>query len=266
MKGIDISSHNSKIDFKKVKKAGIEIVYIKATEGRSYINPLMKNQYEGAKSAGLHIGFYHYMRTNDPVIEAKFFLDTIKAYKTDCRDVIDIEDSTLMNSSASDRCNKFAQYMIKNSRDVMVYTGDYFYKDYLKNKIATIAVWIANYSANSPQFATGYYGFQYTDKGKVNGIEGYVDLDSFDEKVICKKNSNNVRNDTKKNVESIVYGHVTASVLNVRDGAGTNFKIIGTIKKGTVVKIDKRYSTKGWYSIYYGSHGGFVSKDYVKLN
>ena len=77
MKGIDISSYQENVDFKKVKNNGIEIVYIKATEGLTYDNPLLKSQYNGAKSAGLKIGFYHLLRANDPTLEAKHFLSVI---------------------------------------------------------------------------------------------------------------------------------------------------------------------------------------------
>lgn len=57
-------------------------------------------------------------------------------------------------------------------------------------------------------------------------------------------------------------GTVTASVLNVRDGAGTSYRILGTLKRGTVVRIDKKVGD--WYSIFYGDHGGYVSANYIK--
>lgn len=67
MKGIDIASYQQNVDFQKVKNSGIEIVYIKATEGITYTNPLLELQYSGAMAAGLKIGFYHYLRANDPI-------------------------------------------------------------------------------------------------------------------------------------------------------------------------------------------------------
>ena len=74
MKGIDIASYQQNVDFVKVKNSGIEIVYIKATEGVTYNNPLLDSQYSGAIAAGLKIGFYHFLRANDPILEAKYFL------------------------------------------------------------------------------------------------------------------------------------------------------------------------------------------------
>jgi N-acetylmuramoyl-L-alanine amidase len=57
-------------------------------------------------------------------------------------------------------------------------------------------------------------------------------------------------------------GVVTASTLNVHNGPGTGYKVIGTINKGAKVKIASKKN--GWYDIYFGDHGGYVSVDYIK--
>ena len=51
--------------------------------------------------------------------------------------------------------------------------------------------------------------------------------------------------------------------LRVREGAGTNTKILGVLNHGSVVKI---VDTNGsWYKIKYGSGYGYVHKDYVTI-
>ena len=37
--GIDVSNHNGRIDFDKVKADGVSFVYLKASEGKSYTDP-----------------------------------------------------------------------------------------------------------------------------------------------------------------------------------------------------------------------------------
>ena len=55
---------------------------------------------------------------------------------------------------------------------------------------------------------------------------------------------------------------VTASTLNVRDGPGTDNKHIGSVSKGTTLKI---YRVSGnWADVYWGNHGGWICLDYVK--
>lgn len=59
------------------------------------------------------------------------------------------------------------------------------------------------------------------------------------------------------------YGVVTASVLNVRKGAGTNYPVVGQLKNGDKVKLDVKVGE--WWSTYFGEHGGFVHGDYIKV-
>ena len=58
------------------------------------------------------------------------------------------------------------------------------------------------------------------------------------------------------------YGIVTASVLNVRNKASINGNVIGTLEKGTKVKLSVKIGD--WWNIYYGEHGGFVSSKYIE--
>lgn len=55
---------------------------------------------------------------------------------------------------------------------------------------------------------------------------------------------------------------VTASALNVRSGAGTSYRILGSLKKGQSVSVTAEQS--GWLKIAYGSSGGWISKQYTK--
>ena len=64
-------------------------------------------------------------------------------------------------------------------------------------------------------------------------------------------------------VSTATYKTVTASVLNVRGGRSIANSIVGKLKKGEKVKIDKNFPD-GWTSIYFGNHGGFVSTQYLK--
>lgn len=60
-----------------------------------------------------------------------------------------------------------------------------------------------------------------------------------------------------------LYGVVTATALNVRDGASVNSQILGLKYKGDKVHIG--YAENGWYNIYFGDHGGWVHSKYIKL-
>ena len=73
--GIDVSQWQGYIDYKKVKEAGIEVVYIKSSEGTDFKDPYFETNYENAKRNNLKIGFYHFVRarnTAEAEEEARF--------------------------------------------------------------------------------------------------------------------------------------------------------------------------------------------------
>ncbi|EKS4345293.1 N-acetylmuramoyl-L-alanine amidase [Clostridium botulinum] len=56
---------------------------------------------------------------------------------------------------------------------------------------------------------------------------------------------------------------VTASALNVREKKSTSSNVLGVLPNGKSVEV---YRVEGdWVHIYYPPHGGFISKQYVKL-
>ena len=59
--GIDVSNWQGNINFTEVANSGIQVVYIKATQGTNYVSPTFEQNYQNAKANGLKIGFYHYV-------------------------------------------------------------------------------------------------------------------------------------------------------------------------------------------------------------
>src|SRR2546425_7773520 len=77
--GIDISSHDHRhfsIQWHVEVAAGSQFVYVKATEGTSYVNPYFGTDYAAAKAARRYVGAYVYARPDlgDPVGQADHFL------------------------------------------------------------------------------------------------------------------------------------------------------------------------------------------------
>lgn len=70
--GVDVSAYQPNT----YSVAGLDFVFVKATEGLTYTNPRMAAQVKRARDAGLVVGFYHYPHmANDPVAEANYFLN-----------------------------------------------------------------------------------------------------------------------------------------------------------------------------------------------
>ena len=59
--GIDVSDWQGYIDYAQVRNSGIEVVYIKASQGSNIKDPYFDINYENAKANGLKVGFYHFL-------------------------------------------------------------------------------------------------------------------------------------------------------------------------------------------------------------
>lgn len=189
MKGIDVSSHNGNINFQEVKNSGVEVVIIKATEGVDFIDSMVNQHYTGAKSVGFNIGFYHFMseKTN-PTRQAEDFYNCIKDKSYNVMPTLDIEVNNYGRSAAqiTDRCLEFInRFKELSGQDVMIYTGGYFGRDNLDSRIKCYPGWIAHYGVSQPM-NTGFrvVGHQYTEAGRVNGVNGNVDLNNFNESIL----------------------------------------------------------------------------------
>ncbi len=181
-KGIDISHYNGDIDFTKVKAAGIQVVYMKATEGTTYVDNYLGTYYSGAKSAGLKTGFYHFLvGTSSPETQAQNFYNNIKDKQSDLKPVLDVETDEF---DVMDYTLRFINEFKKLSNmDICIYTySDFINK--LDNRLAKYSLWEANwYKSSSDLPSNNIWSFragnQYTDKGTIDGINTQVDLDQF---------------------------------------------------------------------------------------
>ena len=196
MKGIDISVHNGTVNFKLVRDAGIEVVIIKATEGVNFIDSKLVEHYNGALDVGLNIGFYHFMsEKTSPTQQAIDFYSAIKDKKYNVIPVLDIETNNQKRSSSevTNRCLEFLnKFKELSGLDCVIYTGGYFGRDTLDNRIKNYKGWIAHYGVNAPM-ETGFknvVGHQYTEYGSCNGVSTRVDFNNFTEEILINNDEN----------------------------------------------------------------------------
>lgn len=69
--GIDVSGWNEET----YSTSGADFVFVKATEGRSYINPKQGRQAAVARTAGLVLGFYHFLVSGNIAAQAAYFVE-----------------------------------------------------------------------------------------------------------------------------------------------------------------------------------------------
>lgn len=187
IKGIDVSRWQEKIDWTQVKSAGIQVAYLKATEGTTHVDKMLKTNYQNAKKAGIKVGFYHFFRAKNEQNareQARHFVNTVKGMQNDLKHALDIETDEGLSNEALTKCAiAFLEEVKKlTGQDPIVYTNTSFARSRLTSGIAKYPVWIAHYGVDKPgdnPIWDRWIGFQYTDKGKVSGIAGNVDMNEF---------------------------------------------------------------------------------------
>lgn len=198
-RGIDVSYHNGTIDWKKVKADGIDFAIIRVAyrgyeNGKLVVDTQALNNMKNANAEGIPIGVYIFSQAisvKEAKQEADFIVNNIKGYKIDLPVVLDFEyvatgvgrlyKAKLSKSAGTDVCTAFCDRVKKLGYTPMVYASKSMYEDktYAADFSQEYPVWMAHYN-NSTNYAGEYEYWQYTSKGKVDGIRTkdnpYTDL------------------------------------------------------------------------------------------
>lgn len=209
IKGIDVSCYNGKIDWKKVKAAGVQFAVLKIVSKSLSPDSRFEENWKGCIDNKITIkGVYNYSYATDVTkakADAKRVIEILKGRKTTVW--LDVEDKCQMNlpkGKLVDIINTYAKVILNAGCSFGVYTGEYEYNNFMKPYgMPAYKMWIARYGKDDGTMDLKYEphvpniaGWQYTQKGKVNGIGGNVDMDWFYE-------SSNKESKTKN--ESEVY-------------------------------------------------------------
>ena len=190
MKGIDVSNHNGSINWLSVKSSGVECVYIKATEGTTYIDPYLSNHYNGAKSAGLLTGFYHFLvGSSSPETQAENFYNNIKDKENNLWPCLDLEHSKNEPDDFMDYALRFIEkFKVLSGMNICIYACPSFIEEKLDKRLTQYPLWCAHYGVDRPGFnkvwGSSYAGHQYTEEGSVPGVTGNVDMNNFNEGIL----------------------------------------------------------------------------------
>ena len=188
VKGIDVSQHNGNIDFNKVKAAGYKFVIIRCNNWDNNLNKVVKDirfddNYRKAKAAGLDVGTYYYTWYTDAAgakHDAELCKEYIKGKTFEYPIYFDLEWQKAFargKAVCSDMVKTFCDAMEKAGYFAGLYISRSPLQQYITAEVANrYALWIAEYDCRCNY--NGTYGmWQYSDKGRVNGISNNVDLD-----------------------------------------------------------------------------------------
>lgn len=291
--GIDVSKWQGDIDWAKVKKSGIDFAMIRDGWGKkseSQVDKKFYQNYNGAVDNDIKCGVYHYSYADsisDAIDEAQFCLENIYGKTLRYPVVFDIEDKTMLalsNRQRTDIVEAFCSEIEKAGYYAMFYCNlnwlnNYLIKDELLEKYD---LWLAHWYTNVPGVQCGIW--QHTETGKVDGINGNVDLN------IAYKDYAKIITDRKlygsgKSAEPtqqstsiyiVKYGDTLSEIskkfrIDINELARiNNIKDINKINVGQILKLA---DTKMYYTVKAGDNLTKIANQYgvsvaniVKLN
>jgi len=185
--GIDVSEFQGKVDWEEVEildeKYPVHFVFIRATAGNNRVDRQFRKNWEGAKENKIMRGAYHYYRPNENSIEqADLFIKTVKLQKGDLPPVLDIEKLP-KNQSLDSLKVGLKRWLTKVEKHYQVrpiiYSGERYYSDFLKDEFGEYLFWIANYNFYREKIEDDWLFWQFTEKASLPGIENRVDVNIY---------------------------------------------------------------------------------------
>lgn len=181
IKGIDISHHNKWQIFPKkgqpqINFAKHDFIIMKATEGRTYVDPCME-QYINLLGEDQLYGFYHFARpeNNSAEEEARHFCNTIGIYGENAILVLDWEAkaTSCPIEWAVKWCNEVEKVYGKKP---LIYCSSWYTKKLQPLLENNNGLWVAHYTKNKkptvhtyPTWAMWQYSSDPYDKNIFNG-------------------------------------------------------------------------------------------------
>lgn len=191
IQGIDVSYWQGDIDWRQVREAGIHFAFIKATEGGDHLDPKFRENWYGAKRAGVARGAYHFIYWCRPGDEqAKWFMHNVPRDPDALPPVLDLEwhpqSPTCPKKVSREDALKKIKVILKameehTGKRPIIYTDPAFHREVLRGEFNSHHFWLRSVAAEPDKiYGDRNWAFwQFTTTGSVPGIDGKVDRNIF---------------------------------------------------------------------------------------
>lgn len=191
IQGIDVSYWQGDIDWRRVRQAGIEFAFIKATEGGDHLDPKFRQNWEAAKRAGIARGAYHFIYWCRPASEqADWFIRNVPNDPDALPPVLDLEwhpdSKTCPKKISRGRALKKIKIILEamerhTGKRPIIYTDPRFHKDILEGQFEDYHFWLRSVAAEPHVRYPGrkWAFWQFTATGHVPGVSGNCDRNIY---------------------------------------------------------------------------------------
>lgn len=189
MHGMDVSHYQGSIDWQEIRSSNLEeetplgFVFAKATEGSTIKDETYRDNQQGARSAGITFGAYHFLTTTSSAQQqARFFIDNSDLQSGDLPPVLDVESAGKLSVGELQTMVHEWLDMVESHYKVkpIIYASYKFREKYLSDpSFDAYPYWIAHHYVDAVRYMGHWEFWQHNDTGKVPGIEELVDLNVY---------------------------------------------------------------------------------------
>ncbi|WP_243648645.1 GH25 family lysozyme [Hazenella coriacea] len=183
VKGLDVSHHQNKINWKVVQEENdFKFVYMKATEGKDFVDHRFAENWKEAQENGFLIGAYHFFSMQSTGEEqAANFTKIVPKQANSLPPVIDIEialyhDQEKARKGIQVLADRMEQHYGK--KPILYVTYDR-YDRYVKGHFEGYEIWIRDIVKPPTLDERKWLIWQYSNRGRIDGIDTYVDINVF---------------------------------------------------------------------------------------
>ena len=186
--GVDFSHYQGIINWNHVDTFNcgkpVSFVIVRATMGHNGKDIYFNYNWKNLKKKKLIKGAYHYYRPNEnSAKQAANFIKRVKLEKGDLPPILDIEAVPTVQSVKNLRIGlKRWLNIIEDHYGIkpIIYSSDHYFKTYLsKKEFRDYTLWIANFNNMRHPKENKWLIWQFTEKGTLNGVDGFVDFNVF---------------------------------------------------------------------------------------
>lgn len=187
IRGIDVSNHQGSIDWDRLDKAQVQFAFIKSTEGGDFKDRSFERNWIDARENKIVVSAYHFFTfCRSGSEQAMNFIESVPNVPDMLPPAIDLEYSgnCKLTKSREQLLADIDDYIkiieAEYNQKIIIYVTESFYNDYLIGLYPDNPLWVRDVYREARVRDTRLWTFwQYTDKGRVDGITTRVDLNVF---------------------------------------------------------------------------------------
>ncbi len=189
VRGVDVSHHNSYINWEQLRKDNVTFVYLKSTEGSNHEDREYPKNHKSARNAGLRVGTYHFYTFGlDGKKQARHFIKTSKVVSGDLIPAIDVEHSpTNKIAKSAQRRKKVIEELRVMETELrkhygvkpVIYTNKDCYILYVKDHFPDNPIWLCDLLGEPRGEFDKWAFWQFSHTGRIPAAADDIDLNYF---------------------------------------------------------------------------------------